>query len=196
MTIDAPRAAADRRSPSTGGVEGKSSMLKPLTAAAALASLTLLAACGEGGADKTEAAAPAAAPAAAAAAAPDPEAQALTERLLQEAAVQMARENFTPAEGVADQHRDIAQDGSHEWTLNLRGGQTYRIVGVCNIGCENLDLELRDGAGTVVTSDVLEDDVPIVEIAPAADGAYRARLIMKDCADGPCLASARLFQRG
>ncbi len=192
--IDAPRAAADRRPPSPGGVEGKFSMLKPLTAAAALASLTLLAACGEDGADKTGAAAPAAA--AAAAAAPDPEAQALTERLLQEAAVQMARENFTPAEGVADQHREIAQDGSHEWTLNLRGGQTYRIVGVCNIGCENLDLELRDGAGTVVTSDVLEDDVPIVEIAPAADGAYRARLIMKDCADGPCLASARLFQRG
>ena len=31
--------------------------------------------------------------------------------------------------GVADQHREIAQDGSHEWTLNLRGGQTYRIVG-------------------------------------------------------------------
>ena len=176
-------------------------MLKPLTAAAALASLTLLAGCGEGGAapagssaNPADAGAPAAAPAPASET--DPEARALTERLLQEAGVHMARENFMPATGVPDQHREIAQDGTHEWTLDLRGGQTYRIVGVCNIGGENLDLELRDSAGAVVASDVLEDDVPIVEVAPTADGAYRARFIMKDCADGPCLASARLYQRG
>ena len=43
--------------------------------------------------------------------------------------------------------------------------------------------------------DVLDDDVPIVEVAPAADARYTARLIMKACDSAPCLASARVFQR-
>jgi len=180
-------------------------MMYRLTAAAGLASLALLAGCGNGGAEKAETPAPAegAAPAADGAAAPaampsaqEQEARALTVQLLDKAGEELARENFTAAAGQTDHHAPIARDGQADWTVNLRAGRTYRIVGVCNIGCENVDMELRDASGAVVASDVLEDDVPIVEITPTADAAYTARLIMKACENGPCLASARVFERG
>lgn len=183
-------------------------MLNRLTVAVSLASLALLAGCGDSGTDKAETpAAPAnAAPAGDAAAASaaelatvtpekDQEARALTTRLLDEAAGQMARDNFMPAAGQTDHHVHMGLNRTDDWTVNLTGGQTYRIVGVCNHGCENIDLELRDASGAVVASDVLDDDVPIVEVAPAADAAYTARLIMKACDSAPCLASARVFQR-
>jgi hypothetical protein len=179
-------------------------MMYRLTAAAGLASLALLAGCENDGAKKAEApaspeaaapAAEAAAPAATLTPAQEQEARALTVQLLDQAGQELARENFAAAAGQADHHVPIAQGGQADWTVNLRAGRTYRIVGVCNIGCENVDMELRDASGAVVASDVLEDDVPIVEIRPTADAAYTARLLMKACESGPCLASARVFER-
>lgn len=186
-------------------------MMKRLIWVAGVASLALLGACNDG-AGKTEtdqaqtnapAAAAAAAPAASATAeelarvtpAADAEARALTTQLLDEASNQMRRDNYVRVAEVADHHVQMGQGRNADWTVDLKAGQSYRIVGVCNIGCENVDMELRDASGAVVTSDVLADDVPIVEIAPTADAAYSARLIMKACETSPCLASARLFRR-
>lgn len=170
--------------------------------AAGVASLALLAGCEKEAGEKAGAAeAPAAAAASAAElAAVTPqlraEAQELAGKLLDEAARTMAMDNFLPVSGQADVLTPMGHGRSHDWTLNLTAGKTYRIVGVCDFDCADVNLELRDASGAVVSSDLLEDDVPIVEVSPTADGAYTARFIMTNCTTAPCFASARMFQRG
>ncbi len=172
-----------------------------LTGAAGIAALSLLAACGDRNADKADAAAPAAgaevAPATATLSpAEEQEARSITVQLLNRVGEELARDNYQAVPGMADHDAPLAQGGTGDWTVNLRGGQAYRLVGVCHFGCTNLDMELRDASGAVVASDVLEDDVPVVEFTPSADGTYTARLIMVVCEKPACLASARAFQRG
>lgn len=172
--------------------------------AAGVASLALLAGCEKDGGEKAGAAPVDASAAQAASGAELPavtpqmraEAQDLAGKLLDEAARQMAVDNFMPVAGATDVLTPMSHGGSHDWAVNLRGGQTYRIVGVCDFECEDLNLELRDGAGAVVSSDLLDDEVPIVEVSPTADGVYTARFIMANCTTAPCFASARMFKRG
>lgn len=174
--------------------------------AAGVASLALLAGCEKDAGEKAGAAdAPAAAAVSEAASAAElaavtpqlrAEAQELAGKLLDEAARTMAMDNFLPVAGQADVLTPMGHGRSHDWTVNLTAGKTYRIVGVCDFDCGDVNMELRDASGAVVSSDLLDDDVPIVEVSPTADGAYTARFIMTNCTAAPCFASARMFQRG
>ena len=72
--------------------------------------------------------------------------------------------------------------------------RTYRIVGACDDDCSNLDLELIDvSTGGVVASDMLQDDFPVVDFTPQANGRYIVRLLMQTCTVAPCFAGARVL---
>jgi hypothetical protein len=71
-------------------------------------------------------------------------------------------------------------------TLQLNGGISYQIVGVCDNDCSDLDLRLYDPAGRMVAEDVLTDDTPVLSVTPSRTGTYTVRAIMTTCSDEPC----------
>ena len=100
----------------------------------------------------------------------------------------------TAAQGFADETAAMQPGTDHRWQVDLVGGTTYRIVGACDDDCSNLDLELIDvTTGGVVASDMLQDDFPVVDFTPQANGRYIVRLLMQACTVAPCFAGARVL---
>ena len=60
------------------------------------------------------------------------------------------------------------------------------IVGVCDNDCSDFDLALETSDRAVLASDVLDDDVPVVEYAPNKSGTYWIRPTMVACSVNPC----------
>ncbi len=116
----------------------------------------------------------------------------LTKGYLDSASGQLAV-GFLPA-GIEDEVVALQPNGAHRWDVALRAGVSYRIIGVCDNECSNLDMEVHDAGGNVVGVDVLDDDVPLVNVAPATDQTYTVRLIMKTCTVAPCYSGARVLQ--
>lgn len=113
---------------------------------------------------------------------------------LDDAAKELAK-GFSPVAGQEDQVVAMQPTEAHTWRINLRRGQTYRILAECDAECTDLDLELMDPSGKIVERDTLPDSYPVLNIEPAADGAYTARLVMKTCTIAPCFAAARLYHQ-
>lgn len=112
-----------------------------------------------------------------------------------DAGAQANAQGFSPAPGISDVIERLQPDADHRWNVNLAGGTAYRIIGVCDNECSNVDMELLDGSGAVVQSDVLPDDIPIVNITPSANGRYTVRLILKTCTLAPCYVGGRVLQQ-
>ena len=99
-------------------------------------------------------------------------------------------------DGVPDTVTGLETNGEHRLQVRLRGGRSYAFIGACDNECSNLDFILEDSSGRPVDSDVLDDDYPLVEVTPQADGVYTLRIQLKACSIGPCYVAARLVARG
>jgi hypothetical protein len=71
-------------------------------------------------------------------------------------------------------------------TIQLNGGTSYQLIGVCDNDCSDFDLRLYDPQGREVDSDVLTDDTPVVSVTPSRTGNYTVRAIMTSCSSEPC----------
>ena len=71
-------------------------------------------------------------------------------------------------------------------TLQLNGGTSYQIIGVCDNDCSDFDLRLFDQRGRMVTEDMLTDDTPVLSVTPPNTGTYTVRVIMTACSSQPC----------
>jgi hypothetical protein len=80
-------------------------------------------------------------------------------------------------------------------TVMLRAGQDYRILGVCDHRCADLDLRVFGPNGALVSQDILEDAVPIVRIQPLATGQYQIEAIMARCTGAPCWYAFNVYSR-
>ena len=78
--------------------------------------------------------------------------------------------------------------------VRLRAGLTYAIAATCDQDCSDIDLELIDPSGRVV-SDLRPDDVPVVIAYPVTGGTYRVRVVMASCSVGPCRYAVGVFGR-
>lgn len=105
---------------------------------------------------------------------------------------QMAQ-GMVPAPGFSDEIAPMQPGTDHRWQVNLVANTPYRIIGACDNECTNLDMELIDSSGSVVESDLLDDDFPLVNFTPSANGTYYVRLIMQTCTIAPCYAGARVM---
>lgn len=104
---------------------------------------------------------------------------------------------MAPAQGFSDQLIGLQPGTDHRWQVNLVGGAAYRVIGACDNECSNMDIELIDmRTGGVVASDMLPDDIPVVNFTPAADGQYVVRMLMQTCTVAPCWAGARVLSQG
>lgn len=91
------------------------------------------------------------------------------------------------------EHRGSLNAGqSEQMTLTLSGGSNYQVAGICQVGCENIDVHLYDAGGREVAKDTESDDVPIVTVSTS--GTYTAQITMVTCDSGPCLYELKEFQ--
>src|SRR5262245_50965736 len=71
----------------------------------------------------------------------------------------------------------LNNEASEFLTLSLREGTEYKIIAVCDNDCSDLDLRIYDEDNKELDSDVQEDDVPIVNVAPDHNGKFRLKVI-------------------
>ena len=103
---------------------------------------------------------------------------------------------FTPPQGFTDQTASLQPGTDYHWQFALHANTEYRFLGVCDVDCSNVDIEVIDGRGGVVASDMLPDDYPVVSFTPPTDGTYYARLLMQSCTRAPCYAALRVVTAG
>jgi hypothetical protein len=84
---------------------------------------------------------------------------------------------------------------SYNHAIQLNGGTSYSLVGVCDNDCSDLDLRLFDSAGREVDSDLLTDDTPVVSVQPRRTGTYTVRAIMTTCSSQPCRYGIGVYGR-
>jgi hypothetical protein len=75
----------------------------------------------------------------------------------------------------------------------LAAGKTYRLVVVCEPGCGAGEVDLLGPSGSKVGETKALVEMPKLDAAPDADGTYRLRIAMTDCASETCAWSARLY---
>lgn len=104
--------------------------------------------------------------------------------------------NSVNSDGFGSRNYIIGRMGngvSDAWTLTLPGG-TYKILGVCDNDCDDLDIRVSIGE-TVVGEDVLDDDVPIVNFTGKGEQRYSIRVTMASCKADPCFWGIAVFYK-
>jgi hypothetical protein len=105
---------------------------------------------------------------------------------------QIARlEAALAAEGVARRSHPIEtgalRNGQTDTiSIELRSGTPYAMVGVCDMDCTDVDLQLFAPDGTLLDQDVRVSDIPSVRFTPPVEGSYQLRVTMSGCASDTC----------
>lgn len=100
--------------------------------------------------------------------------------------------NATRINSVPDLYAALQPQTEHRWQIQLRGGQTYAVLGACDDDCNDVDLVVEGPDTRALGADVENDDYPIVGFRPQADGIYSVRIVLQTCTAAPCYVAARL----
>lgn len=122
------------------------------------------------------------------------DAEATIQRELDQTSVRHAA-GRTPAPGSRDVLVHLRPGGDHQFRVALDGGVAYSIVGACDSGCSDVDIELLQASdGLVVKRDLLRDNYPVIEFTPPTRRDYYVRIILKACSHTQCHAGARILR--
>ena len=116
----------------------------------------------------------------------------LRELLLEQATTTMAGKGFLPEGDLYEGSLD--DDGTERIDLTLDRGVEIVLLGFCDYDCKDLDLTLYDEAGNEVTTDVLTDDAPLLQLTPTSKGNDRLVVTMAICNDEPCRYGVQAFE--
>ena len=98
---------------------------------------------------------------------------------------------------IRDHHKGYLENEKKERiSFTLRAGVSYRILGVCDNDCDDLDLTLYDSRGNVVTQDVAVDDYPLLSVTPDETGTYQVEVYMVSCSVSPCYYGIGIWGEG
>ena len=92
------------------------------------------------------------------------------------------------------QESSLDDGDSETLTVTLHGGTATYVVGICDGDCEDLDLTLYDVHGKELVSDLLKDDVPMLDLTPASTGSYRVKVTMAVCKADPCFYGVQVYE--
>lgn len=92
-----------------------------------------------------------------------------------------------------DQRGELGEGAETRLTVKVTGGSAFSIVGVCDLDCGNLDIQLLGIDGSEVAKDVEDDDFPIVNFDKP--GTYTVRVTMVKCKDNPCAFGIKAFKQ-
>ena len=79
--------------------------------------------------------------------------------------------------------------------VTLTAGAEYRIIGVCDDDCGDLDLFLYDQNNNVVSQDNAVDATPIVSAVPQWNGPFTVQAVMHNCRISPCYYALAVYGR-
>lgn len=80
----------------------------------------------------------------------------------------------------------LTRGAFRDLNIFLEKGVDYRIQGACDRDCDDMDLELFNGSGRPVSSDLAPDAFPVVWTKSNASGYYTLRVSMPQCDINPC----------
>ena len=89
----------------------------------------------------------------------------------------------------------LQQRGGRRFNLMLRAGQDYRIVGVCESHCADLDMRLYDPNNQLIAQDVAQDRVPVIHVTPTTTGNYTIEALMYRCNAAQCWYAFNVYSR-
>lgn len=123
----------------------------------------------------------------------DESAQAIILAQLQQAHAALGQQGF---QMVGEPYSGGLQQGQH-WNVPapLVAGGDYRVVGVCDRDCADLDLVVFDPQGTAVAQDTSSDSQPVVGIQPGYPGTFTVQVQMYNCSVEPCYYALALYAR-
>lgn len=127
----------------------------------------------------------------AAAQVPDLYARELAQRLAHVETV-MSEDDYMRAAGPF--FGPLGAGDARRFTVTLRTGVEYRIVGVCDGRCRDLDLRATFENGLVAQDDA-PDATPVLTIRPRVTGAYAIDAIMVRCGEAPCWFAFNVYSR-
>ena len=81
------------------------------------------------------------------------------------------------------------------FSVNLRQGYQYKIMGVCDKDCKDLDFKLFDDNGNQVSSDSSADSMPIVDVAPKWSATFKLQVNMYSCTRNPCFYGLTVMRK-
>lgn len=113
---------------------------------------------------------------------------------LDSAAVLMGGEGFRLQDDIVT--GDLREGEDEQFELELEGGKTYIIVGVCDGDCTDLDMALTTAGGEDVDSDYETDDVPMVMVEVPRGAVYHLKVEMATCSVEPCAFGVGVFADG
>ena len=123
----------------------------------------------------------------------DQNAQQIILAQLQQAQSALAQQGFT---ALGQPYSGGLQQGQNwDVPLDLYAGYDYRVIGVCDRDCNDLDLVLFDPGGVLATQDTSTDDHPLVSIQPTVTGRFNLRVQMYNCSVAPCYYAVALYGR-
>jgi hypothetical protein len=123
---------------------------------------------------------------------PDPFARELAQRLTRAEAL-LTENGYARAAGPFA--GGMPERRARRFTVMLRAGQDYRIVGVCDGRCGDLNLRLFAANEQLIAQDVLRDAVPVIHVRPLATGNYDIEAIMAQCDQAPCWFAFNVYSR-
>jgi len=113
--------------------------------------------------------------------------------MLQEASGRFAQQGYRMSHEIYT--GSLNDDARERVAVQLDAGRHYYLMGACDTDCDDMDLILFDAAGNEVSSDVLDDDFPIVEARVGQTGRYRVEVRMPGCSAEPCRYGIGVFAR-
>ncbi|HVZ98715.1 MAG TPA: toll/interleukin-1 receptor domain-containing protein [Caulobacterales bacterium] len=89
----------------------------------------------------------------------------------------------------------LAQGQTWNMPVQLVPGVDYRLVGVCDADCSDLDLVLHDQSGAILVQDTETNDHPVVPARTQYAGNYVVEVRMYNCTAPPCYYAVALYGR-
>ena len=123
---------------------------------------------------------------------PDPFARELAQGLAREEAP-LTENGYARAAGPFA--GGLPEQRARRFTVMLRAGQDYRILGVCDRRCGDLDLRLFAPNNQLVAQNVQDDAAPVIHVRPVATGNYDIEAIMAQCNEAPCWFAFNVYSR-
>jgi hypothetical protein len=89
----------------------------------------------------------------------------------------------------------LAQGQSWNVPAELHTGYDYRVLGVCDRDCADLDLVVFDNNGQQVAQDTATSSQPVVAVAPIYSANFTVQVQMYNCTVAPCYYAIALYGR-
>lgn len=119
--------------------------------------------------------------------------QAIILAQLQQAEAALAQQGFQ----MVGQPYSGGLSQGQTWNVpaQLYPGYDYRVVGVCDRDCADLDLVLYDANGAPVTQDTSTTSQPVLAVQPGYAGNFTLQVQMYNCSVAPCYYAVALYGR-